>query len=300
MKKKLLVYCNLLIIIKSITYTFTVTFKKFNMKKFALLTLISVVMLIAMGNKRGRAKESGEGNTGAPGDKSYYCSNCHSNGSYNLSANINVKDNSGATVTEYIPGTAYNISVVINTVSGSTPAVYGFQMVGLYNSTNTDLNGFSNPGTNTQVTLKNNRHYLEHSNPYTNNTFTGTWTAPATGSGPITFYAAVVGGNNNNDDSGDKSYKLSLSLSEKTASNRHTMALPALAIYPNPARETVNILPTGNGIPASIQLTDINGNTQLFSYNPLLNLDNLAPGFYQICVMDKSGNLIGTGKFIRQ
>ncbi|MBK6371910.1 MAG: hypothetical protein IPF67_01295 [Saprospiraceae bacterium] len=53
---------------------------------------IGLIAMLSMSNMGGRAKQGGEGNTGAPGDKSYNCSECHSGGAYNVSTAITLKD----------------------------------------------------------------------------------------------------------------------------------------------------------------------------------------------------------------
>jgi uncharacterized protein (TIGR03437 family) len=55
--------------------------------------------------------------------------------------------------------------------------------------------------------------FIEHSRPFTTNTISFTWTAPASDVGPVTIYVAANAANGNGDDSGDHIYTTKLQLS---------------------------------------------------------------------------------------
>ena len=108
------------------------------MKQKTLLTIFGLAFLafVFSSNSGGRASSAGAGNTSAPGETGT-CASCHSGGSFGASLSVQVF-NAGTTtpVTNYMPGTTYDLKVTVTNSSGS-PAGYAFQMVALKNSTNT-------------------------------------------------------------------------------------------------------------------------------------------------------------------
>ncbi|NJN77443.1 MAG: hypothetical protein HC803_03220 [Saprospiraceae bacterium] len=113
--------------------------------------------------------------------------------------------NTGTTtpVTNYMPGTTYDLKVTIAHASGA-PAGYGFQMVALKNSTNTSTGTWTTPGSNTQIATAGTRSYVEHGGGASaSNIFTTKWVAPASGTGNVTFYSAGNAVNGNGGTSGD-------------------------------------------------------------------------------------------------
>jgi hypothetical protein len=165
-----------------------------------LLFLTTLGALVLPASKNGRASQDKTGNTGAPGDDANpngtprICTYCHF-GAAAPQVSIRVLDAGGDTVTAYIPGQQYTARVAINT-NITTLTGFGFQMIALRDNGNVDLDGFSDPGNNTVnnykiATIPNGRTYAEHDNVSVNNSqFNVVWTAPAAGTGPVTFYAA--------------------------------------------------------------------------------------------------------------
>jgi len=139
------------------------------------------------------------GYTGAP-PNGQTCAACHSGGS--PSGNVAITG-LPATIT---PDQVYPITVTVTRTTG-TPQKAGFQMTVL-DGNNTFAGIFSSPSAGTTVQSQLGIFYFEH-NPGQNfgagNTlnFTVNWRAPATGSGPITMYAAANLANNNNNTTGD-------------------------------------------------------------------------------------------------
>ena len=201
------------------------------------------IFLVLPGNKNGRASQAGKGNTGAPGDQTlngspYTCMNCHDDGNFNPFVSIHVLDSANTAVTQYVPGQHYIARVTINT-SGGTPAGYGFQMIALRDNGNTDLDGFTdvNPNNYKLATISNGRTYAEHPTISASDTFNVRWTAPAAGTGSVTFYAAgnAVNGNNNSD--GDGAHFTSLHIFEEgtlSAAEQSAGTGPYLRLFPSP------------------------------------------------------------------
>jgi Reeler domain len=207
--------------------------------------ILSLILLLAMGNKNGRASSANRGNTGAPGDELSLgqpktCINCHNQGPISASLAISVLDADNQPVTQYQPGQEYNAQVKI-TATGSGLVGHGFQMIALRDAGNTDLDGFSdtNPNNYKIATISNGRTYAEHDNISVSNTFNVKWTAPGAGTGSVTFYAAGNGVNANGGTGGDGSGFSSLKLTEigTASAGEPIKALVPMAVSPSPMLE---------------------------------------------------------------
>ena len=236
---------------------------------FLFFGTLSALMLL--GNKNGRASQSQKGNTGAPGDETQggqpkTCISCHGQGPIMASLAISVLDSANNPVTRYMPGKAYTARVTI-TASGNDLNGYGFQMIGLRDSSNTDLDGFTdmNPNNYKLATITSNgRTYAEHDNISTSNIFNVKWTAPATGTGSVTLYAAGNGVNANGTTSGDGSGFSSLKLTEFSSGTTAIAGhLPTISVFPNPVQSEL-----------------------------ILKLENLESGSYQIMAFDAMGQKV--------
>jgi len=226
--------------------------------------------LLVLGNKNGRASQAQRGNTGAPGDETQSgqpktCINCHGQGPILASLALSVLDSANNPVTQYLAGKNYTARVTI-TASGAGLNGYGFQMIGLRDSDNTDLDGFTdvNPNNYKLASIPEGRTYAEHSNISTSNLFNVTWTAPPTGTGSITLYAAGNGVNSNGTSSGDGSGFNSLKLTESsTFTNEIAEHLPKLTVFPNPLQDQSTV-----------------------------HLESLEAGEYQVTAFDLSGKSV--------
>jgi len=206
---------------------------------FIFLGIFSTLMLL--GNKNGRASQSQRGNTGAPGDEMQggqvvTCMNCHNTGPIVASVAVSVLDSSNNPVTQYIPGYKYTARATIS-ATGPNLVGYGFQMIGLRDSSNSDLDGFSdmNPNNYKIATIPGGRTYAEHDNISSSNMFNVKWTAPPTGTGSVTLYAAGNGVNGNGGTGGDGAGFSSVKLTEFSSAVEDLGGrLPKLAVFPNP------------------------------------------------------------------
>lgn len=175
---------------------------------------LAIIAFVFSSSSGGRATVANSGNIGAPGDPGTTCINCHGTGTFGGNTTVLNVYEQGTTnlVTQYQGGVTYDVEVAISVATG-TPAGYGFQMTVLEDGGNTMAGSFANPSANSQlVTLGSGRTYHEHGvgdgittpplySP--TGTFTTEWTAPAAGTGNITFYAggnAVNGNGSNGDD----------------------------------------------------------------------------------------------------
>ncbi|MDX1912459.1 MAG: choice-of-anchor V domain-containing protein [Saprospiraceae bacterium] len=266
------------------------------LRQILILLFGTFTLLVMLGNKNGRASQAQRGNTGAPGDETQggqliTCQNCHNQGPIVASTAISVIDSNGNAVSQYIPGYKYTARVTI-TASGPMLMGYGFQMIALRDNGNTDLDGFTdtNPNNYKIATIPGGRTYAEHDNISSSNTFNVIWTAPVSGTGSVTFYAAGNGVNGNGTSSGDGAGKASLQLSEVTsAAPELAEKQPALRISPNPV-STDALMTLENAPAGEYRLRAFNAagevvweNVQILSADTktqVLPAQNWAPGVY--------------------
>lgn len=176
-----------------------------------LLTLAAPAFIAS---QNGVAEDQNQDRTGAPGS-SQPCSQCHSAGAFNPSLSIQLRSLPDLTpVTEYVAGEMYTVSFTITAGTG-TPATYGFQATAVFDSDASNAGVFSDPGPSVQLEDVNGRHIVEHSNDSPSNMFIVNWTAPAEGSGPLTFYASGVASNNSMSILGDGFSDASLAITEQ-------------------------------------------------------------------------------------
>ncbi len=287
--------------------------------KFRMIYTLFVAALgitLFLGNSNGRADGANWGNTGAPGDEtlssgaSRTCQTCHGTGQTQVSLDIEVRDGSGELVTAYVPNETYNVSVIINHADGPMPAGYGFQMVSLINSDDSDVNAWSNPSTNTKIATASNtgRSYAEHNGVSVTNTFEVEWTAPAVGSGDVTFYSSGNGVNENGTTGGDGADTNSLTLAEDTDTGINGVYSAAnLIVAPNPTQGFTNInLKDVANTSFTLDLLSVNG--QLLSSRKIqvdhnnfqyqLPLNDLSNGIYFIRLANENGVL--TERILKQ
>lgn len=148
------------------------------------------------------------GRTGGAGEST--CSGCH--GTSN--ANGSVAISSTIPANGYTPGTTYTMTVTV-TYPGRT--CFGVDVISL-NASNTSVGTMIiTDATYTKTAASGGRTNLVQKTPKPTGTFTFNWTAPAKGTGNVTFYYAGLACNGNGtDDSGDYTYTGSHTYAEKT------------------------------------------------------------------------------------
>ena len=211
---------------------------------------LAALAFLFLNSSGGRAASQNWGNTGAPGDEMLdnnprTCQNCHATGNIQVSLDLQVLDANDETVEAYTPNETYTVKVSLNHINGPMPAAYGFQLVSLFDTDNSDVNGWTTSGhsDNVQIATASNtgRVYAEHNNPSNSNEFLVKWTAPESGKGAITFYSCGNGVNGNGASSGDgAATPKTLTLSENVVSAiRDNLATAGIIIQvlPNPVKE---------------------------------------------------------------
>jgi PKD repeat protein len=175
------------------------------------------------------------GLTGAPGEGN--CTSCHTGTVISSGTAWNSITISGMP-SSYAPGTNY--SLTLNGSSAAT-AKNGFELVVL-NSGNSST-GTLTAGTGTSI-FPSGKVYLRQTTA-TVSSWNFNWTAPAIGTGTVTFYVCFNGSNNNgNDGSGDNIYVKSFTLTEQPSN------LPTATITPSATAICIGdtLTLTGGGI----------------------------------------------------
>ncbi|MCG3166054.1 MAG: hypothetical protein POELPBGB_01830 [Bacteroidia bacterium] len=218
------------------------------LKKFTLsLVFISALVIVYDANyNNAHTNGSGapSGRTGSPGDgATCNTGSCHpSTQPTDQVATIT----SDVPVGGYVPGTTYSITATA-TKAGVTE--FGFQL-SPQNASGTKLGAFVTPlpagmqfaNPNTGMANK----YVTHTGSGTAGTDTKTWTvqwtAPAAGTGTVTFYGAFNFTNSNNNTSGDVIKTTSLDINENTSIGiDETAEQGGFQVFPNPANDIVNV-----------------------------------------------------------
>lgn len=200
------------------------------------------------------------GYTGGPRDGK----TCGSNGGCHTGSPVTFVDTlitSNIPAEGYTPGETYTISA---TVIEANRVRFGF------NITTEDAAGVAK-GTfisNSVSQAKGSGKYatnLSSSNSGSGSrTWDVTWTAPATGSGDITFYAAFNAANNQNNDSGDLIFTSSYTVSEVVVNNgvdKVAAEVSNAKLFPNPVYTDATlelILAAGN---YTLNIIDLTGKT---------------------------------------
>lgn len=183
--------------------------------------LIALFPLVAIGGftaetmySTGRA-----GNTGSPGEST--CRSCHTTYALNSGGGSITIQNSAMPGNEYVPGQTYTMSV---TIAQSGINLFGFGLEALNASgDNGGTLNITDPAS-TQIrtavvggiTRRNVVHTSNGGAGIGSKTFNFSWTAPAVGSGSVTFYFSGIASNANTFSSGDWVYQgTSLTVTEQ-------------------------------------------------------------------------------------
>jgi len=204
--------------------------------------------------------------TGAPGEVNCTTSGCHETYAVNSGpGSVSIIPQVG--FTNYTPGQTYTISI---SVTQSSITRFGFQMVALKDKDSTNTGTFSTiDGSRNQIEPGygnlSNRRYVTYTFKSTNasstpgnNTWSFKWTAPTTGEGSITFYAAGLAANNDGMDMGDYCYTTSYKINSNTTQISENEF--SISTFPNPIKDKINVnytLPESSNV--TIDLVDLQG-----------------------------------------
>ncbi len=208
------------------------------MKKIIYTVSLCLIGFALMNNSGGRASSANQGNTGAPGDNSRTCANCHGN-RIPVELSIEVFDDNDQQVNTYKPGDTYRVVVSLDSDSPAANA-YGFQMTSIIDENLEDVATWANPSNNAKIANARDRQYVEHNGPSQESTFEVEWTAPAEPQDSITFYAAGNAVNLNGSTGGDGSANNQLTLAADVSSfTEEARDLAVFRISSNPVMDHV-------------------------------------------------------------
>ncbi len=199
-------------------------------------------------------------------------------------------------ITGYVPGATYTITASGNHTGA---AKFGFEItsedasskVGTFSITDATTTKLAN--SNTSVT-----HTSDNAAASGSKTWSFDWTAPAEGTGDVTFFGAFNAANGNSSSSGDVIYTSQLAVSEATVGIKDNNSV-YISIYPNPTSNFISF--NSKNLIKSISIFDISGkqvvNVSKINNNfKKINLDILAEGNYFVKII--GDNYIKTEKII--
>lgn len=220
------------------------------MKKFIIAAAAVVAGLIVFTSTapQGHGNPNGApaGASGAPADGGVPAGTCAKGGCHNGTPIAQEgMITSDIPNTGYVPGQTYTITA---TITAANKVKFGFQVTP-QNSAGTKLGTIVVTSSTETQTLGGGK-YITHKTAGTggsgSRTWTFNWTAPAAGTGPVTFYGSLMAANNNGSDSGDQVYNSSLTVQEAAGSAVAETAanITNAEVYPNPSNGNFNILVT--------------------------------------------------------
>ncbi len=274
------------------------------MKKILYIFSGLVTILLFVNNATGPVKVQQRGYTGAPGDQPGTCATigCHTGGTFAPTAKLEVFNAAGTTaVTKYALGVEYTIRLTITATSG-TPTAYGFQMIDIRKSDNSNVKGFlpkasqeANIGIDTITATS--RVYAGHNARLTSNVINVKWKAPATDLGNIVFYAAGNAANNaagSGGDNGTPSVQFQLA-SPLTSSLNELAENISIEVSPNPTPSVAALrLESKINKAVKIQVVDLVGRTVLSekwgitvgTNQRSLDLNTFSKGVYMVQIVE--------------
>lgn len=173
---------------------------------------------------------------------------CHMSESTKLSMSIGLLDNTTSmpvTDGKYIPGREYTVTLSGLYTGSSSYSHFGFQATAV-NVSKVSIGTLAASMSGTHLNTTTGVSLVEHNAPMaavTTGTYVATfkWTAPAAGAGAATFYARMVANNNNNTPGDDTPNGITATYNENTTSIGELSADILTKVYPNPAKDQLNI-----------------------------------------------------------
>lgn len=257
----------------------------------------SLIILFSFGN--GPAKRNHD-KTGSPLSDGT-CMQCHKGGNFNPSIEIKMYDGD-TEVTMYEPGKIYKLKYTIGHVGN--PSKYGLQTTAL-NSSNEGVGTFDNISSGYSAVEFKGVNYVEHSSPSSNEFLNFDWTAPAFGTGDVTFYSGAIAANGNGSTGGDAGVISSLVIKESTNSSDDIMSSSSnlFTLVNNPVKDYLKL---------NLKNSDSESNGRIISQNGLIvnnfsitardsnfemNVSNLCSGVYFIQIIQGDRQFVN--KFVK-
>jgi len=265
---------------------------------FLLIFSLALLLFFLFTNLNSGTAYGGIGDTTGSPLSTMTCSGggCHGGANYGATVSISVLDNSGNSISSYVPGQTYTLEINIISSIGN-PAGYGAQAVVLDTANQQAGSLDSVLSSNTRITIFDGRDYLEQYG-LNNGTLRAVWTAPAQGTGPVKIYSsgvAVDGWGNMIDD--EATAAVSISLTEVASSALTYLNSEMLSIFPNPANDGIfNVKLNGKSGDYELEIRDLLGKNIMSrkvniesGISELICLpENTARGFYLISIRNRT------------
>jgi hypothetical protein len=265
---------------------------------FLLIFSLALLLFFLFTNLNSGTAYGGIGDTTGSPLSTMTCSGggCHGGANYGATVSISVLDNSGNSISSYVPGQTYTLEINIISSSGN-PAGYGAQTVVLDTANQQAGSLDSVLSSNTRITIFDGRDYLEQYG-LNNGTLRAVWTAPAQGTGLVKIYSsgvAVDGWGNMIDD--EATAAVSISLTEVASSALTYLNSEMLSIFPNPANDGIfNVKLNGKSGDYELEIRDLLGKNIMSrkvniesGISELICLpENTARGFYMISIRNRT------------
>lgn len=234
------------------------------MKKKPAIIAVAAVAFFAIVAFDIQSDNGKAGYTGSPSENK--CNSCHSGSTLNDGTGSITITSPNMTNWEYVAGQTYQIDVTV-TRSGNSLFGFGCEALDGVNHNGGTLVVSNSAQTHilnatiSSYVRKNMTHQLNAGASAGSHTFSFNWTAPASGSGQVKFYATGVAANANGSDTGDHVYSTSQAVTELNAGVNDAAATTSLlAVFPSPASENVNLRYTGKaGERVQISMYSIDG-----------------------------------------
>jgi Secretion system C-terminal sorting domain len=290
-------------------------------KRILLVTAISGLIYLTISSYKAGPANNGYDCTGAETGLGNPAGCSTGTGCHGTSATTGITvaielDSAGIPTTHYKAGMTYTVKIKGTNTTANTLPKFGFQLGVIKGTTaaTTPLNAgtWATTGlpTSTRYSAASPGNYVlnivEHSSAIVATTGTGatgstyveslSWTAPVSGTGPISIWGALNAVNANNSESGDFWNTNHVTINEwvSTASVATVVSGINLKAYPNPVANTLN-LQIENAGSYSVQVFDVSGKSIANQHIELnggqstnINSSDWAPGMYFV-VVEKDG-----------
>ncbi len=263
------------------------------MRKQIIGFVLTIATLTALFTLSSSSNGPGGNRTGAPGS-SGNCSGCHGS-AVDPTANVSLTILDGGTpVTTYEPNKTYDVKLI---AEGNSTKM-GFQ-ISFINDKNTVAGSLSTQsGNGTDVYNSGNQQIWGHTSPGTGTgkiTWSAKWTAPASATGDVRVFSALVLSNSNGTNGGDYFHKFTTTIGEAPTNQNASISKNQNTIVENPVS---NILNFRNAIKQGF-IWDAKGQfVQKIEHHQSHNVSDLPAGVYHVNFVNADGST-GATRFIK-
>ena len=228
-------------------------------KKFTLVLSMLMVVGLAYDYNYRMVHSSSDGapagRTGSPGDGLTCNNSCHGSQPGNAQGNEVSVITSNIPPTGYTPGETYDIAVSMQGGSSS----YGFSLT-VEDAQNANQGTLIAPN-GSGVQINGSGDYVTQTSNLGqgSKTWNFQWTAPAAGTGEVTFYAATIYGSGGAGNNNDVMVLTNTSVQEASNVSITEAELESLAVYPNPVIDEINVAAKDIDEEILITMFDVSG-----------------------------------------